>query len=386
MFNEIYEEVLKLGRVMRTFPQGYKLTDSTDVIASVANIIDLYTDRSYKLYYMDTFNNIKIALAYSDMEDPSRTIVADTWLYLGGEPTHVMVFNYNIEKATNSDLWLTLTTIILSLTIATMKSSLSANLVADNINNTIMNTVNLYSTLIMVVEVLSTFGATDKEILAHVRAAYNSPVRDNITPDTITSTKALCSDRNIYSLLDNSMIYYIMTNTDEDEFPGLDITPKANQQQEAEGEDNVEALYEELSRDVIPFRYIVNGKRYNALAYEGDLSEYINDPKHYIILYIRTNDDGSGDWATFEDRPVRVNNGGTILLSSRCDLSSLFVHDDESKTQFPANYIIVDPEMVESVSIEDPQLVSLHEDPASRSFEDFVTWVDILPGEDNETN
>ena len=383
MFNEIFNEVLKLGRVMTNFPQGYKLMENSDQIASIAEIIK--GSCKGRLYYLDTFNDIKIALVRDvDQEMMNTAILVDTWFYCDGEPTHLMAFNYDVIDGSSPQWkWLMLTTIILSLTLSTIRSK--AAMITDDraMQSAPINIVNLYSTMIITIKILDIFGASDEDVLAHVRASYNDPIRDNITMDTINSIRRLgATDIGVTRLLDDSVIYYALTTESTAmaamaPFKDLDITGVKNE----ETDDIVQ-----LAQDVVPFKFVAGDKVYRALAYEGNLSDFIDDPDHYKILYIRTDDDGSGDWATFETKPVSVNNSGTIVISSRCDLSPIMVHDDPALTPNPVDYIVVTddlfPDDINGLALkaELDEQYDLDEEPPT--FEQYMEWVDTLEGEE----
>lgn len=383
MFNEIFNEVLKLGRVMTNFPQGYKLTENADQVATIAQIIKGSCNGT--VYYLDTFNGIKIALVKdADDEMMNTAILVDTWFYCDGEPTHLMAFNYDVTENPNpSYKWLILTTIILSLTLSAIRSKTA--MIADEraMQSSAINIVNLYSTMVITIKILDTFGASDEDVLAHVRASYNDPIRNNITMDTIDSIRRLgATDIGVTRLLDDSVIYYALTTESSAmaamaPFKDLDITG-------IKDEDTDDIV--QLSRDVVPFKFVSGDKVYRALAYEGNLSDFIDDPDHYKILYVRTDDDGTGDWATFETKPVSVNNGGTIVISSRCDLGPIMVHDDPALTPNPVDYIVVTDDLIPddinglTLKGELAEQYDLDEEPPT--FEQYMEWVDTLEGEE----
>ena len=383
MFNEIFNEVLKLGRVMTNFPQGYKLMENSDQIASIAEIIK--GSCNGRIYYLDTFNDIKIALVRDvDHEMMDAAILVNTWFYCDGEPTHLMAFNYDVIDGSSPQWkWLMLTTIILSLTLVTIRSK--AAMITDDkaMQSAPINVVNLYSTMIITIKILDIFGASDEDVFAHVRALYNDPIRNNITMDTINSIRRLgATDIGVTRLLDDSVIYYALTTESSAmaamaPFKDLDITGVKDE----ETDDIVQ-----LARDVIPFKFVSGDKVYHALAYEGNLSDFIDDPDHYKILYVRTDDDGTGDWATFETKPVSVNNGGTIVISSRCDLDPIMVHDDSALSSNPVGYIVVSgvliPDDINGLALKGELAEQYDLDEEPPTFEQYMEWVDTLEGEE----
>lgn len=382
MFNEIFNEVLKLGRVMTNFPQGYKLMENSDQIASIAEIIK--GSCNGRLYYLDTFNDIKIAFVRdADQEMMNTAILVDTWFYCDGEPTHLMAFNYDVIDGSSPQWkWLMLTTIILSLTLSTIRSK--AVMVTDDkaMQSAPINIVNLYSTMVITIKILDIFGASDEDVLAHVRASYNDPIRNNITMDTIDSIRRLgATDIGVTRLLDDSVIYYALTTESSAmaamaPFKDLDITGVKDE----ETDDIIQ-----LAQDIVPFKFVAGDKVYRALAYEGNLSDFIDDPDHYKILYVRTDDDGEGDWATFETKPVSVNNGGTIVISSRCDLSPIMVHDDPALLN-PVDYIVVTddliPDDINGLTLKNELVEQYDLDEEPPTFEQYMEWVDTLEGEE----
>ena len=245
-----------------------------------------------------------------------------------------------------------------------------------------INIVNLYSTMINTIKILDIFGASDEDVRAHVRASYNDPIRNNITMDTIDSIRRLgATDIGVTRLLDDSVIYYALTTESSAmaamaPFKDLDITGIKDE----ETDDIVQ-----LAQDIVPFKFVAGDKVYRALAYEGNLSDFIDDPDHYKILYVRTDDDGEGDWATFETKPVSVNNGGTIVISSRCDLSPIMVHDDPALLN-PVDYIVVTddliPDDINGLTLKSELVEQYDLDEEPPTFEQYMEWVDTLEGEE----
>ena len=383
MYNEIYKEVLNIGRVMlKGIPVGYSEELDPKIAAVISSLLKIGNigDRIVP-YYISETNDTLIGIA--TISERSSGIIFDNYGMINGEWKHIIVINHDLGSISVKDISIELATLAVALVLG--KVSAMPPIITTSDSSRILN---LYAPMIIYLSVYTKLSLPDDNYkLACVQSMYSEETRDNITLATMASINTLLTQYSVKELLDEALITIIYANYSEPDYqkayPHFIIDePAKSQEPNSEGPDDM---------DIVPFILNTGVAHYHALAYkEGNLHDYIDDPSHYKIMYIRLDDDGTGDWATLEDKPVRVNYGGTVLLSSRCDLEPILQHDLENAYPIIGNYINCTDSTINSITQFPEQINALLEMAKGKfkpSFEELVTWVDILPGdEDNEAN
>lgn len=386
MFKEVYDKILVIGRVLvSSIPVGYEMPPKNHVavVSSMAQDA-IYTSDEDMLYEASPFfvyedEDTVIALtSITKLVDTAQniapgTIIVNSHAVFNGKVKHVVCVVADSSAKSIDDTCAIISTLVLALSVDTIKHNIS--IISSNTGfDTSMATVNLYSAMVLIIAILESIGIEDETMmLRYVRASYTDKVKGNITLYTIKTIRKMLKETSLADLLDNSVILIVYNSYHlpefQQEYPDFKIDKVMV--------DDEETDMQQLASDCVPMLIKFGTDTiYRAVAYEGDLHEFVDDPEHYLILYIRTDDDGNGNWATFETKPVRVNFGGTVILPSDVDISSVLRTDDDGKSE----YILIDDISFSDIPLHVNDITGDNKYP---SFEQFIEWVSLEISEDD---
>lgn len=386
MFKEVYDKILVVGRVLvDRVPMGYEMP-SKDHVGVVASMVEdtisyhgagtgLSTVPFFAYEDDETFIMLSDVITVDDNSDNKEpnyfvpgTLLVNQHIVLDGKVKHVVCITADNSSKSTADISLIITT--LALTIATDSIRRNIGLLANTTSiDSSMSVINLYSVLVIVTALLDTLIPTyaDNAICKYAKIAYSDKIQTNITTVTIRTIRTLLSERSLEDLLDNSAILVVYNNYQSIEFQ--QAYPDFKIDDISEDEDLTE--FEQMTRDCIPVlvKFGDSERIYHAMATEEDLNDYVDDPEHYLILYVRTNDDGSGDWATLETKRVSVNKGGTIVFPADVDISSVITTDDDGRVE----YINIDDVHINDIIVD--AISEISDDGMYPTFEKLMEWV-----------